>query len=280
MKTLIKLSSVLLFSLCFFFVKAQQTESNVLDGVYEKKIIKEKEIIPYDHIREADVVWSMRIWRVVDLKEKQNLFFTYPDPNTKSMLPQILLDAALNGEVTVYDQLAEDFSIVLTPEKLKEKTSSTDTLPFTDPITFEESFKVVQNDLDINKIKKFRIKEDWFFDKESSTMQVRILGIAPVMEKTDDQGNYLTDELLFWAYYPSLRPILIRHEAYNMSDNLGVRMSYEDIFEMRMFSSFIFKQNNVYDRRIQDYATGLDALLEAEKIKNDIFLMEHDMWNY
>jgi len=49
---------------------------------------------------------------------------------------------------------------------------------------------------------------------------------------------------------------------------------------MRKFSSYIFKESNVFDRRIQDYATGIDLLLEGEKIKADIFNKEHDMWTY
>jgi hypothetical protein len=36
----------------------------------------------------------------------------------------------------------------------------------------------------------------------------------------------------------------------------------------------------VYDRRIQDYKTGIDALLEADKIKDGMFHFEHDLWEY
>jgi hypothetical protein len=47
-----------------------------------------------------------------------------------------------------------------------------------------------------------------------------------------------------------------------------------------MFASYIYKENNVYDRRIEDYMQGMDALVEAERIKHDITNMEHDLWDY
>jgi hypothetical protein len=36
----------------------------------------------------------------------------------------------------------------------------------------------------------------------------------------------------------------------------------------------------VYDRKIDEYLTGVDLLMESEKIKNDIFNWEHDLWQY
>jgi hypothetical protein len=36
----------------------------------------------------------------------------------------------------------------------------------------------------------------------------------------------------------------------------------------------------VYNRSIESYAKGLDALMESERIKEEIFLTEHDLWHY
>jgi hypothetical protein len=57
-------------------------------------------------------------------------------------------------------------------------------------------------------------------------------------------------------------------------------MTWEDLFEMRFFASYIYKESNVYDRRLQDYLSGVDLLLEADKIKQEIFNFEHDLWSY
>jgi hypothetical protein len=58
------------------------------------------------------------------------------------------------------------------------------------------------------------------------------------------------------------------------------RRTYEDVFWKRQFGSYIVKSSNVYDRQIVEYKTGLEALLESEKIKGQITNMEHDLWSY
>lgn len=57
-------------------------------------------------------------------------------------------------------------------------------------------------------------------------------------------------------------------------------MSYDDLFWKRKFTSTIYKQSNVYDRKIETYRHGIDALLESEKIKDEIFKIEHDVWSF
>jgi gliding motility associated protien GldN len=252
-----------------------ETESKVLDGVYERTIIKETPPLTYDHIREADVFWEKRIWRVLDVREKMNKTFVYPE----APLINIILKAAQNEEITLYSAIDDKFTQEFTADEASTIGVSVDTIITFDPETFAEQMKVVRNELNWEDIKRFRIKEVWFFDEETSTMQVRILGIAPLREVYDDQGNFKYEQPMFWAYYPSLRDVLATKEAFNPLND-AARMSWEDIFEMRYFSSYIYKESNVYDRRIQDYMTGVDILLESEKIKNELFNFEHDLWSY
>ena len=50
----------------------------VLDGVYVQEHIPTKKVVPYEYVREADVAWSKRVWRVIDLREKFNHPLYYP----------------------------------------------------------------------------------------------------------------------------------------------------------------------------------------------------------
>ncbi len=274
---ILKRFSLLLLALVMFTNQgfSQTVSSNVRDGIYDRFTYKERKILAYDHIREADVFWEKRIWRVIDLREKMNLPFTYP------IMPfiTILLNAAKTGEVTVYNGVDDNFITPITPDELSQTLSTTDTIPYVDPVTYEESFKVINNDFDPAKVQKFRLKEDWVFDEETSTLVVRILGIAPIMDKIDDQGNNRGEMTMFWAYYPDLRPVLVHFETFNPFND-GVKMTWEDIFEMRMFSSYIYKESNVYDRKIKDYSEGIDRLYEGERIKQQIFEKEHDLWHF
>ena len=248
----------------------------VNDSPYERKLFKEKKVLTNDHIREADVAYEKRMWRVIDVREKINQPFMYP----KAPFINVILDAAKNGEIKVYNTITgDDFKTPLSKIDLINTISSVDTVITYDPETFVEKITIVVNDLNYEDIKRFRVKEVWFFDKESGTMQCRILGIAPMKEVKDDKGNFRYEQPMFWAYYPHLRQVLARTEAFNPLND-AQRMTWEDIFEMRMFSSYITKESNVHDRRIEDYKTGVDALLEGSNIKNTVFNFEHDLWSF
>jgi len=246
------------------------------DGAYDKITLEERQIVPYDHIREADVFWSKRIWRVVDTREKMNLCFKYP----KQYLINILREHAIEGSITVYDAIDDQFTKPMTPEEVaKIGVGDADTIRVIDPVTLEEKVEVTKPEFDPQKVTKFRLKEDWIFDEETSTMVVRIIGIAPIQEEYNSDGSFRGDKPLFWAYYPELRPVLAKYQVFN-TQNDAVTTSWEDIFEMRFFSTYIYKESNVHDRRVIDYVTGVDALIESDNIKNKIFTFEHDLWSF
>ncbi len=246
-----------------------------LDDIVEKRITVEKRILPYDPIREADIFWEKRIWRIIDVREKMNLPFAYPE----RPLFTIMQEAAESGEITVFSTEDDKFTVPLTPDEVASMGASVDTIATVDPETYEETFQIVRNEVNPSDVKRFRIKEIWFFDEESSTLQVRILGIAPLIEEFDDNGNFKYERPMFWVYYPEARQVLGREKVFNVGNDNNP-MTWEDIFEMRFFSSYIYKESNVFDRRLEDYLSGVDLLMQAENIKQEIFNFEHDLWTY
>lgn len=246
-----------------------------LDDIVEKRITFEKRLLPYDHIREADIFWEKRIWRVIDIREKMNLPFAYPERPFFS----ILMDAAVNEEITVYSTEDDKFTSPLTADEVASMGATIDTVITFDPETYEEQIQIVRNDLNPEDVKRFRLKEVWFFDEETSTMQVRILGIAPLIDVKDENGNFRYEKPMFWVYYPEAREILSREDVFNPGNDASPN-TWEDLMEMRFFASYIYKESNVLNRRLQDYLSGVDLLLEADKIRQEIFNFEHDLWSY
>ena len=57
-------------------------------------------------------------------------------------------------------------------------------------------------------------------------------------------------------------------------------MSFDDLFWKRRFTCVIYKESNVYDRKFETYKSGVDALFEAEKVKEEIRTIEHDVWSF
>ena len=250
-------------------------EDKPLDDIVSKRMVNERRVLTYEPIREADIFWEKRVWRVIDVREKMNLPFAYPEKPFFT----ILMDAAINGEITVYSTEDDKFTYKLEPDEVASMGASVDTVITFDPETYEEQIQVVRNDLNPEDVKRFRLKEVWFFDEESSRLQTHILGIAPLIDVNDDNGNFRYEKPMFWVYYPNIRELLARERVFNVENDATLN-TWEDLFEQRYFASYIIKEANVYDRRIQDYLTGVDRLLEADKIKSEIFNFEHDLWSY
>jgi gliding motility associated protien GldN len=142
---------------------------------------------------------------------------------------------------------------------------------------YNEYDTTIVTQFDPTKVTRLRIKEDWYFDKQRSQMLVRIEAICPVM-MTEHEGQMVPTPL-FWVSYPQARKVLARALAFN-PQNSAKRLSYDDIFIKRLFQSYIYKVQNVYDRRISDYASGVAALRESQRIQRKMFNFEQYLWQY
>lgn len=256
---------------------------NVLDGVYVKEHYPTRKVIPYTHLREADVMWSKRIWRKLDLREKINqpLYFPIDRIKDRRSLTQVIMEAVREGSLTAYSASDDEFTLTLTKAEIDKIGAKTDTMYVENPDPpYDLQMKIVVNEFDPGTVKEYRIKEDWFFDKQRSVQDVRIIGICPVADNIDPvTGEIRGSTPLFWIYFPEARNIFASAEVFNRSND-AERRTLEDVFWKRMFGSYVYKEQNVYDRRIADYKQGIHALLEAERVKDDIFILEHDLWEY
>jgi gliding motility associated protien GldN len=274
----------ILILLCLALVSVEAFAQNVLDGAYIKENTPKRRVIPYTFLREADVMWSKRIWRTIDLREKVNQPFHYPvvPTNERKALIDVIRAALSDGRLTAYGQAAfdDEFKVPLTKSEVEAVFVTWDsTKTMEDPNGGPPILAPFKNEITADKVVKYRIKEDWFFDKQRSVLDVRIIGICPVIEILNDDGTSKGEKPLFWIYYPEARAVFANAEVYNRKND-EERRTYEDIFWKRQFSSFIYKESNVYDRYIADYTKGLYSLMEAERIKADIFNWEHDLWHF
>ncbi len=285
-----KLSILIIILLGFLMTGTAQ--SNVMDGIYEKEHVPVRKPIPYYHLREADVAWSKKVWRTLDLKEKENhpLYYPTKPTDTRLSLVQLMLDGITNEGITVYafDELNE-FGVTMTLDEIKEGLGAgKDSLEEEDPISGEYTWKYTQKEPRPDEVTRMLMKEEWVFDKQRSKMEVRIIGLCPIrrfIKETDAEGvdpeeKVFTQKTLFWAYFPSYRPLFAKQEVFNLKND-AERRTFEDIFFKRKFASYIYRITNVYDNRtVREYKKGEDLLLEAEKIKDWMFKFEHDLWEF
>ncbi len=262
-------------------LKAQILDNPPQDIVNYDNDLPDTKPIPYPSTRKADMMWSKRIWREIDMRQKVNQVFYYPleSHNNWRNFITVIMDALKEGSITAYDvSNTDEFLVPLNYQEIISRQIDTVHRTFNRPYPpYEEYDTVIYSEFDPAKVTRIRIKEDWYFDKKRSQMLVRILGICPVMIKERNDEEY--SEPLFWIYFPEARPVLGHAEVFNRAND-AARRSYDEIFMKRFFASYIYKEQNVYDRRISEYAQGLDALLEAERVKQDLLNFEQNLWEY
>lgn len=265
------------------------TAQDILTEVYTREHIPNKAPVPYAYLREADVMWAKDIYRIIDLKQRQNLPLYYPltPINDRYNLISLILWGIDNEGIRAFDVTDpnNEFTIPLDRSKIDESFGAgTETIKRLD-LNGNYVDTTIMNDRRIEEVKQILVKEKWFFDKNHSVMNVRIIGLCPirVYNQLDDQGmptDAIVKKKTVWVYFPELRPLFARHEMFN-DNNDAQRISFDDYFIQRRFNSYIYAESNVYSNRvISQYSVGMDALLEAERVKQYLFETEHDLWEY
>lgn len=252
-----------------------------LDGYYKKNSIIDAKVAPYANLRENDVMFSKRVWREIDVRDKVNMIYASP----KARLITILTDAIIAGELTAYDASStkddvngDEFSVILKPEQAMAKFADSVLVPIFDTDGNQTGTVVKAGEFNPDSILKFRIKEDWIFDKQRSVFEPRIIGIAPMI-RISAAGQSFDEQPAFWIYFPEVRHLLVTKPAVNRNND-ATGLSFDDLFIKRIFASYIVKESNPEDLRIKDYAVGIDKLYESERVKKALMDFEHDLWSF
>src|ERR1700761_1069800 len=253
-----------------------------MDGYYKKTNIFSAKVTPYPYLRESDVAYAKRVWREIDTRDKMNQYLSSP----KLRLIDVIMDAVASGELTAYDATpdpkndpnGDGFTKGLTPGQARNKMADSVVVDKFDKNGDKVGSTLKAGDFNPDSVVKFRIKEDWIFDKQRSVFEPRIIGLAPLVKVKVGgvEGDY---QPAFWIYFPDARQVLATKEVVNRnSDATG--LSFDDAFMKRIFASYIVKVSNDKDERIKDYAQGIDKLYEAEKVKKQLMDWELNLWSY
>lgn len=110
----------------------------------------------------------------------------------------LLLDAAFEGKIPVYDYLV---NTKLSKQQIDNIKSKKDTLTIisTSP-PFDDRDTVVVTELDRKKIHRLTFLEEWSFNEKEFSMQKRIIGIAPAETVYADSTEIKGFKPLFWIY--------------------------------------------------------------------------------
>lgn len=259
--------------------------------------------------RADDIVWSRVVYRIIDMRFKQNYQLYNPvsseDPQYKSLF-LVMLNAIKDG-MEVYEKSSEVgdikpyFNLPPMPREMIPTILNTDrTGELSDGNIATSEYMLLNYDSTTNEMRfnnytykgfvrnqlKYVIQEIVFFDKHYSRLYSKILGIAPM--HADNTTYYdgqpimeaLYGQILFWVPFDAFRPYMAQQYVMQ-SDNESKRVTYDDFFLKKLYSSYVVGASNVYDRMIPDYATTPEAIAkEQERIEWELLSAEQDLWEY
>jgi len=283
MKKIVVYFGIIVFVLT---LAGNQADAQIVNSAFKRNDIIQKKPMPLPTVREADVFWSQKVWRIIDLREKMNQSLYYPtvEIDGRRNLISLLLSGIENGQITPYDaSFDDDFKVPMSYAQVKESFGAVakqeEKIDFD---TGERTMVTVQGEIRPNDIKQYMIKEEWYFDKQTSSLNVRIIGVCPIREfvREGDESGEVQRQKLFWVYYPEARALLSTNLVLNQY-NEARQMSFDDVFIKRFFNSYVVQESNVYNNRnISSYLTGKEAMLESKRIEEKIFNFEQDLWEY
>ena len=133
---------------------------------------------------------------------------------------------------------------------------------------------------------KYMIQEVVFFDKHYSRMYSKILAIAPMHS---DNVTYYEDmpimdalygQILFWVPFDAFRPYMAQQYV-TPRGNDTKRVTFDDFFAQKLYTSYLVGANNVYGRMIPEIATTPEEIKkEQERIEWELLSAEQDLWEY
>jgi hypothetical protein len=105
---------------------------------------------------------------------------------------------------------------------------------------------------------------------------------ADNMDMTENTSvmDALYGQILFWVPFDSFRPYMAQQYVTPRGSD-SKRITFDDFFAQKMYSSYIVGSNNVYNRMIPQIATTYEEVQEEQlRIETELLNVEQDLWEY
>jgi hypothetical protein len=225
---------------------------------------------PYPHTNPANIRLYARIWRVIDLDDTANAILTVPGHS----LMEAIINNVRSGKLTPYER--DDFKSRLTSKQAEQRFADSVLVPRFDKDGNQISSRMVLNEFNPDKIRKFRIEEDVFFDRQRGRVVTRIIGLAPMLNISGDATLPANIAIApaFWLYFPQLRYALIKENLSDPDKNL-FDVTMDDVFMQHKFKACLVKEISPGGTETQLLDPGS---AEAAKIEEKLAGLGKNIW--
>lgn len=256
--------------------------------------------------RSDDVVWSRVVYRIIDMRFKQNYQLYTPviasDPMYSSLFRTML--RAIEQGMPVYEksftqgdirpyfneeplakaEIPTLLNTDMTGEGDSDISSSANMLLNYDAEKDSLSFNAFSYEGFVRNQLKFMIQEIVFFDRHYSRLFSKVLAIAPMHTPDNVEGmspmDALYNQIIFWVPYDVFRPYMAQQYV-TPRGNDSKRVTFDDFFALKLYSSYVVGINNVYSRMIPEIATTYEEVQkEQQRIETELLNVEQDLWEY
>ncbi len=263
--------------------------------------------------RRDDIVYSRIVYRIIDMRYKQNyqLYFPvrYDDPEYRSLF-KVIVDAMVDG-LPVYRKAMDKIKPTFTDQNIIPKAQIPSLFLISDPLADysddtchynvecsdamllhynpdkdEMTFHFYPYEGFVRNQLKYLIQEEIFFDKHYSRLYSKIIGIAPMqsdMIQTNDSTNLMQavqESMLFWIAFDELRPYLAKQYLIPQQNDTR-RVTFDEFFAKKLYTSYLIGDSNMYDRMILSYAKSEEEIKkEQQRIADELLTFEQDLWEY
>ena len=211
------------------------------DGYFQVNNLEDAVPFAYPEVNVKNIRFYKRVWRDIDLKDEQNYIYAVPG----NSLMEVIMKGLETGKLTPYSPEDDSFKGKLSAKEGMARFADSVLVPIFDDEGNQIDAQMALNEFNPEKVTKFRIKEDIFFDKQRGRLETRIIGVAPLMDITSSSelATSVGSTPAFWLYFPQLRYSLVKVDISD-PDKGFYDMTMDDLFVQRKFASRIIRESS------------------------------------
>lgn len=261
----------------FGTTKQSMRKDNILE---DSRVDSTAVPLPYTALYSSDALFRVRVWRTIDARTQKNSIYFYNkdiEGGDDTRLVNLMLKAIKDDSVQAFSNIDDRFTTPISfDEALGGFGGGKDTSAKYDMDGNVSGYEVRTRTVSPDSVYKFRIKEEWLFNKRDGKTYVRILGIAPVYHFVSSDGYVMenSEHAVFWIYYPDLRKTLVRNRINNPL-KIGGSLTWEEVFENRLFESTIIKSTLDAENGFNNTPLNYQ---QAETIESQLGNLSNRLW--